>query len=172
MNKFIEREKEIEKTVEEYKKHIQWNLSIELLEDAVKCLTQEKNQMCEDMERYERDIRELEDRVGECEDEEYRQDNKIRELEDSVNNMDLDDILPHGETVDDIVFTDDIDDHVKDYLDKNLEDFVKDINSKEIEEAVDTRLNDQAGNLEFNETIMNAIMRGIARKIYNVIASI
>ena len=168
MNKLIEREREIEKTVEEYKRHIQWNLSIELLEDAVKCLTEEKNNMCEDMERYERDIRNLEDRMEDCEKDLYSKDQKIRELETDINEMDFDDMLPHGESVDDIVFIDDIDDHVKDYLNDNLEDFIKDINSKEVSDAVDCRLEEQASNLEFNETIMNAIMRGIVRKVYNL----
>lgn len=171
MNKFIEREKEIEKTVEEYKRHIQWNLSIELLEDAVKCLTEEKNNISRDLENAEEKINDLEYRIDGMEDDQIKYERRLNDVEEECNS-DLNDLLPHGESFNDIVFQDDIDDYVKDYLDDNLEDFVKDINSKEIEEAVNTSLNDQVGKLEFNETVMNAIMRGIARKIYNVIASI
>lgn len=162
MNKFIEREKEIRKKME----------ILEHFESEMQYLEKVKDSLCKDSEIFERDIRELEDRIDECEDNLYKKDEKIRELETSIYEMDIDDMLPNGESIHDIVFIDDIDDHVKDYLDYNLEDFVKDINSKEVSEAVDCRLEEQANNLEFNETIMNAIMRGIARKIYNLIASV
>jgi len=169
MNKFIEREKEIEKTVEEYKKHIQWNLSIELLEDAIKCLTQEKNEIATDLEIAEKDIRDLEDRIYNVECDQYKMNGRIDEVEE-IANTDMNDLLPHGETFDDIVFTDDIEDQINDTLDDILEDKVKEIFENDIKDKISEVF--AGSEIEFNQEVMNGIMRGIARKIYNLIASV
>lgn len=169
MNKFIEREKEIEKTVEEYKKHIQWNLSIELLEDAVKCLTEEKNNICRDLETAEENINELEYRLDGMEEDQIKYERRLNDIEEECNS-DLNDLLPHGETFDDIVFQDDIEDQINDTLDDILEDKVKEIFENDIKDKISEVF--AGSEIEFNQEVMNGIMRGIARKIYNLIASV
>lgn len=169
MNKFIEREKEIEQTVEEYKRHIQWNLSIDLIKEELRALSQEHNEVSTDLENAEKDIRDLDDRIYDNESEVSRLTRRVEELEEEVN-TDMNDLLPHGETFDDIVFTDDVEDQVKDILDDVLEDKVKEIFENDIKDKISEVF--AGSEIEFNQEVMNGIMRGIARKIYNLIASV
>lgn len=155
MNKFIEREREIEKTVEEYKRHIQWNLEIELIKEALEVLRQEHNEVSTDLETAEKDINNLKDRIYDVEE---------------IANADMNDLLPHGETFDDIVFTDDIESQVNDTLDDILEDKIKEIFENDIKDKIAEVF--AGSEIEFNQEVMNGIMRGIARKIYNLIASV
>ena len=169
MNKFIEREKEIEKTVEEYKRHIQWNLEIDLIKESLEVLSQEHNEVATDLEIAEKDIRDLEDRIEDVESEQCKMDRRIDEVEE-IANADMNDLLPHGETFDDIVFTDDIENQINETLDDILEDKVKEIFENDIKDKISEVF--AGSEIEFNQEVMNGIMRGIARKIYNLIASV
>lgn len=160
MNKFIEREREIEQTVKEYK---------DLIKEELGALSQEHNEVSTDLEIAEKDIKDLDDRIYDNESEVSRLTRRVEELEEEMN-TDMNDLLPHGETFDDIVFTDNVEDQVKDILDDVLEDKVKEIFENDIKDKISEVF--AGSEIEFNQEVMNGIMRGIARKIYNLIASV
>lgn len=160
MNKFIEMEKNIK--------------------DSIRCLNEENRNTSIDLKYAEDKIEELEGRIDELTNDQIKDERRIEELEE----QDFTDILPYGESFDDIVFTDDLEDKVKDTLDDVLEDKMNEWLPKPLESKTkemfenyvnmdlkyDLKKTLREMDLEFEDEIIKAIIKGLIRKVYNVIA--